>query len=57
MSPADMESLRFALANVNAPRSQLRMDAALAFRRLNRTYTRAEVDRVRKEMESANAPR
>lgn len=53
MTPADLETLRFALENVNAPRSQLRMDAALAFRYLNRTYTRAEVDRVRKEMEKS----
>ena len=57
MTPADLETLRFALENVNAPRSEKRMDARMAFNRLNRKYSRDGVDRVRKEMESANAPR
>lgn len=57
MTPADMEALRFALANVNAPRSKCRLDASLSFRYLNRKYSRAEVDRVRKEMEARDAKR
>lgn len=52
MTPEDIATLQFALANVNSPRSSLRMDAALAFKTLNRKYTRPVVDETRRKMEN-----
>jgi hypothetical protein len=44
MTPADLERLKFAVSHVNHHKSQKRLDAALAFRYLNKTYTRPVVD-------------
>lgn len=53
MTPEDLATLKFALANVNSPRSEKRMDATFAFRRLNKKYSRPVVDETRRKMEES----
>ena len=55
MTPADMESLRQALRNINNGRRVNRMDAEMQFRYLNKKYSRPVVDEEVRKMKASGA--